>query len=118
MGEKGIIAAWISPARLFDFIACNQLMNMVFIAIKYLLIVLNEKQVASEYFIISGEAEKYFNYFFKGYGLVMAILGISLVILSKIGKLGGIDGKRTARLFILGIVNVIESIYFMVEVLL
>lgn len=114
--RNGIIAAWMSPDRLFEFTACNQLANLVLLAVMYLLKLFQKTQNAGTYFMISKEVETYFAYLFKGYGAFVAILGIFLVILSAIGKLGGIDGKRIFHLFVLGIVNIVEAVYFMMEV--
>lgn len=118
MSEKGIIASWMSPVRLFNFTVGNQMMNITFLSFKYLLSVLNGRKVATDYFRISEEVEMFFSYFFRGYGMFTAVLGFSLIILSRVGKAGGIDGKRTFYLLILGVINVIESFYCTMEVLL
>ena len=108
--ENYIICEWASPQKLNDFIICNQFINFIFVGILYLFRFWSwfDVDMIDPLNLYAG-LKIYFTYFYICYGLFVGVLGILLVILSRLGSLGGIDRKRTIQLLVFGIINIIQA---------
>lgn len=113
MKNESIIAAWMSPIKLYEFTACNLVLNITVILIRCLLGILNTYKGEHIIFHMSDVANKMFVNTFKLYGIGIFSLGITLCILGNVCRLGGIEKKRFLHLIILGTVNLLSSIYLL-----
>ncbi len=91
MRSKPIIAGWMSPARLFDFTVCNQMMNLMIILLKWVLEMVEGQPVGDSTFAISEQSYRLFNLFYSAYGIGILIVAFFLMVICVLGHISGVD---------------------------